>query len=208
MPGRTSRPVAPMGGDSAAQVGGGPAVLASDSTSEVLASFQDLLHQQQSAVASQTALTLDVLRRLTDQLSVLATGSPNLRSQPTSVSGHPPLPKFSYLEDSKDAEAWFTTAEKVLTASGLDRTKFCIAVAPYLLGKALDAFNSLPASSTTDFDAVRAAVLQRFQVDAEECRHRFNKVLSWVMVSPVLSYCADWAVYSPNGWTTPRSRIC
>lgn len=137
----------------------GSAVPSASASADVTSVLSHLLAlQQQSSLDSQALATA---------LQHLASSS-----QPPSVP--PPIPKLSPLSDTDDPEHWFGMVETVLSGHRIDQSRHALAIAPYLTGKALAAFHSLPPSEASDFAKVRAAVLGRFQVDAESYRRRFR----------------------------------
>ena len=94
------------------------------------------------------------------------------------------FPKLRSLDDEDDAEQWFIATERLLNGHQVDRSRHGLAVIPYLKGKALSAYNNLPYTSQT-FTDIKAAVLARFRLDAEEYRQRFRSTA----VSP---YCGNY----------------
>ena len=143
------------------------------STSDVMAQLLTTLQQQQQAhelnTAAQSASTAQLLQQITATVSGLVQAAPAQAPART-----PPLPNFRSLNDSDDADAWFTMADRVLTGHGIAPNRFALAIAPHLTGKALAAYNAMSANDTTDFALVRTAVLRRFHVDAKHYRKKLR----------------------------------
>ena len=149
---------------------------ASQSSSEV--DLGNLLHFLQSnqqaheqSVAQQTAATTLLLQNLSQTVSSLVN-----TTRPTSASQPVSFPKLNKLEDSDDADAWFSMVERVLAGHGIVESRFALAVAPQLTGKARVAYNSLPLTDSMDYRKVKEAVLRRFQISAETYHERFRAV--------------------------------
>ena len=141
----------------------------------IWATFLQFLQSNQQAheqsVAQQTAATTLLLQNLSQTVSSLVN-----TTRPTSASQPVSFPKLNKLEDSDDADAWFSMVERVLAGHGIVESRFALAVAPQLTGKARVAYNSLPLTDSMDYRKVKAAVLRRFQISAETYHERFHAV--------------------------------
>ena len=121
---------------------------------------------QQQANAAATA---DVLARLTQQLQALGQQTVQA-SRPAPPP--PKLPKLPDLLESDNEDEWFAQAERIPVTHGVPQEQFSLAVVPALTGIARSAFLSLPAEEASDFGQIKRAVLDRFQLTAEEYRRR------------------------------------
>ena len=73
------------------------------------------------------------------------------------------------LGESDDVEAYLTTFECMMAAYGVYR------LAPYLTGKAQQAYAAMPTKDASTYDEVKAAVLRRYDISTETYRQRFRE---------------------------------
>ena len=65
------------------------------------------------------------------------------------------------LADTDDIEAYLTTFERLMTAYGVNKSRWIFKVAPQLTGKAQQAYAAVSVTDASDYDAVKAAILRR-----------------------------------------------
>ena len=76
-----------------------------------------------------------------------------------------------------DIEAYLVTFECILTAHGIDETRWAHFLAPQLTGKAQLAFAVLPTTSSDDYEAIKAAILARYGINEDAYRVRFRGLI-------------------------------
>lgn len=76
--------------------------------------------------------------------------------------------------ESEDIEAYLTTAERMLKASGLPEDKWAYKLAPQLTGRAQQAYAALSSDKATVYKEVKAAILRRYDINEETYRQRFQ----------------------------------
>ena len=85
--------------------------------------------------------------------------------------------KLVPLAAEDDVEAYLVTFERIMTAHGIDENRWAHFLAPQLTGKAQLAFAALPTSSSNDYEAIKAAILARYGINAEAYRVRFRSLI-------------------------------
>ena len=83
-------------------------------------------------------------------------------------------PKLSKLTDSEDIEAFLKTFERVMEAYQVDQSLWAFQLAPQLTGKAQLAYAALCREDAAKYDEVMAAILRRYDINAESYRTRFR----------------------------------
>ena len=84
--------------------------------------------------------------------------------------------KVSKLSEDDDIEAYLTTFERMMTAYGVPKDRWVFRVAPQLTGKAQQAYAAMAAENTGDYDQLKAAIFQRYNITEETYRVRFRSV--------------------------------
>lgn len=84
--------------------------------------------------------------------------------------------KLLALMDSDDIEADVMTFERIMAAHRIERGRWPHYLAPQLSGRAQLAFLALPVVDSADYDAIRAAILTRYDLNEEAYRNRFRTV--------------------------------
>ena len=82
--------------------------------------------------------------------------------------------KLVPLTEKDDIEAYLVTFERIMTAQKVDKGRWSQYLAPQLSGWAQLAFAALPTVSAGDYDAIKAAVLARYDINEEAYRRRFR----------------------------------
>ena len=83
--------------------------------------------------------------------------------------------KLTKLGESDDIEAFLTTFERMMVAYGVDKAQWVYRLAPQLTGKAQQAYAAMPTEEAGRYDDVKAAVLRRYNINAETYRQRFRE---------------------------------
>ena len=84
--------------------------------------------------------------------------------------------KVSKLSEDDDIEAYLTTFERMMVAFGVAKERWVFKVAPQLTGKAQQAYAAMAAENTGDYDQLKAAIFQRYNITEETYRVRFRSV--------------------------------
>ena len=80
------------------------------------------------------------------------------------------VPKF----DEQEVEVFFTLFERVADARGWDNSDCTVLLQCVLTGRAQEAFASMSAEDSTDYEKVKAAVLKAYELVPEAYRQRFR----------------------------------
>ena len=73
-----------------------------------------------------------------------------------------------------DIETYLVTFESVMTAQKMDKSCWSQYLAPQLTSKAQLAFAALPAEESGEYDTIKAAILQQYDITKEAYRRRFR----------------------------------
>ena len=76
--------------------------------------------------------------------------------------------------DTDDIEAYLTTFERLMTAYGVNKSRWIFKLAPQLTGKAQQAYAAVSVTDASDYDAVKAAILRLYDITEEMYRQRFR----------------------------------
>ena len=82
--------------------------------------------------------------------------------------------KLTKLGEGDDIEAYLTTFERIMEAHEVRRERWSYQLAPQLTGKAQQAYAALPPDEAKNYDAVKTAILRRFNINEETYRQRFR----------------------------------
>ena len=82
----------------------------------------------------------------------------------------PGKPKLAKLMTSDDIEAYLTTFERMMAIFRIERARWSYMLAPQLTGKAQKAFAALEDERTGDYDALKTAILHRYDISTETYR--------------------------------------
>ena len=81
--------------------------------------------------------------------------------------------KLTRLSEGDDIEAYLTTFERVMRAYEVDKARWAFNLAPQLAGKAQQAYVSMSSTESGDYEALKAAILRRYNICEETYRQRF-----------------------------------
>ena len=81
--------------------------------------------------------------------------------------------KLVPLSVKDDTEAYLVTFERIMVAHDICKDQWPYQLAPQLTGKAQLAFAVMSSTEVKDYDAIKAAVLARYDVNKETYRRRF-----------------------------------
>ena len=82
--------------------------------------------------------------------------------------------KLTRLTEADDIESYLTTFERMMKAYEVDTTRWAFKLAPQLTGRAQQAYAALDPSDAECYTTVKAAILRRYNINAETYRQRFR----------------------------------
>ena len=116
-------------------------------------------------------------RRIQDLRQQVAHLQDSLADRPTTAPRHgngTESIKLTRLDEKDDIEAYITTFERVMEVNEVSRERWPFQLAPQLTGKAQQAYAALTPEDAKDYDAVRTAILRRYNINEETYRQRFR----------------------------------
>ena len=78
--------------------------------------------------------------------------------------------------DKDDVEAYLTTFERLMLAHEIEKERWSFELAPYLMGRAWQAYAALKAEVAKDYKILKAKILRRYDINKETYRQRFRAV--------------------------------
>ena len=84
--------------------------------------------------------------------------------------------RLTKLSEADDVEAYLTTFERMMTAFEVQKERWVFKVAPYLTGKAQQAYAAMAAEDAGEYECLKAAILKRYNINEETYRVRFRAV--------------------------------
>ena len=84
--------------------------------------------------------------------------------------------KVMRLTAENDIESYLTTFERVMAANEVSRDRWSYQLAPYLRGKAQQAYAGLPPEEVKTYDTIKEAILRRYDINTETYRQRFRNL--------------------------------
>ena len=86
-----------------------------------------------------------------------------------------PTPKLPHFVEGKDnMDAYLNRFEKYAESQLWPRTSWAISLSALLQGKALDVYSRLPLDKAEDYDALKEALLRRFELTCDDFRKKFR----------------------------------
>ena len=82
--------------------------------------------------------------------------------------------KLTRLGENDDVEAYLTTFERIMEVNEVGRERWPFQLAPQLTGKAQQAYAALNPDDAKDYDAVKTAILRRYNINDDTYRQRFR----------------------------------
>ena len=144
----------------------------SDSLMKMVLQMQEQQLQMQKEtrtwIAQQQERQEKLMQAVMDRSSLPPSGEDGVRK------AKPPKPTLQKLAPSDDIESFIDMFERVATQQGWPTDVWATQLAGLLSGDALDAFTSIPLSEANDYSKVRAAILSRYEVNAETYQLRFR----------------------------------
>ncbi|XP_077346354.1 uncharacterized protein LOC143989986 [Lithobates pipiens] len=113
------------------------------------------------------------MARLQQQRQVQNLGSLKYRDDSLPVT---PAAKFPVMEKDSDIDVYLLSFEKTCRQYHLPPAQWAWYLTPGLRGKALDAYVELSKEQGGDYEALKAAIIQKFQLTPEVYRKRFRSL--------------------------------
>ena len=104
------------------------------------------------------------------QRMVAERGAPTIRDP---IDRRPAL-KLTRLGERNDIEAFLVTFERTMEAYEVDTARWSFMLAPQLTGKAQQAYAAMAADASRVYDNLKAAILRRYNINADTYRQRFR----------------------------------
>ena len=82
--------------------------------------------------------------------------------------------KLVPLTEKDDIEAYLVAFERIMVAHKIDKMRWPHHLVPQLTGRAQLAFAALPTENSDDYEAIKTAVLTRYDINEEAYRRRFR----------------------------------
>ena len=78
------------------------------------------------------------------------------------------------LTENDKIETYLTTLERVMEAYEVDKARWAFKLAPYLSGRAQQAYASLTAEEAAEYKTLKDAILRRYDITEETYRQKFR----------------------------------
>ena len=78
------------------------------------------------------------------------------------------------LADSDDIEAYLTTFERQMEVYEIEKKRWAFKLAPQLSGQAQQAYASMDAEDSSDYEKLKEVILKRYDITDESYRRRFR----------------------------------
>lgn len=127
--------------------------------------LRELVHQQRGSQAS-----------LVRDLQKIWTGPQGGGGSPQLPMGKPSWAPLTKLTAEDDVEAFLETFERTAEADQWPRDQWAYLVGPYLTGPTQVAVKALTKDDATNYKVVKAAVLDRYEINPETARQKFRSV--------------------------------
>ena len=93
--------------------------------------------------------------------------------------------KLTKLAEGDNIKAFLTTFERAVEVHGVDRDKCAAILAPQLTGKACLAYTAMTDADAKDYDRVKAAIFQQYDINEEMYHRRFCAIKPLENKTPV-----------------------
>ena len=85
--------------------------------------------------------------------------------------------KLAKLSETDDIEAYLTTFERLMVSYEIKPDRWVYKLAPQLTGKAQQAYAAMSSEKATDYEAVKKAILIRYDINQESYRQRLRSIV-------------------------------
>uniref|UniRef100_A0A3B3D8P6 Gypsy retrotransposon integrase-like protein 1 n=1 Tax=Oryzias melastigma TaxID=30732 RepID=A0A3B3D8P6_ORYME len=131
-------------------------------------------------------------------------GVPRLSGQQRPQCLHPGEPRIPEFREGEDPESFFVRFERIARTWGWHLDEWAPRVVTLLAGKALEAYAGMDEDQSDCYDAIKAAVLMKFDVTEESYRQRFRSIAVPAGETVRETYNSIKGLY--KRWMRPESR--
>ncbi|XP_057693505.1 uncharacterized protein LOC130916648 [Corythoichthys intestinalis] len=114
----------------------------------------------------------------------------------------PQLPKLQKLSEEDDIEHFLITFERIAAACRWPKVDWAFHLIPLLTGKARSAFVHMDVDVSMNYDQVKSAILQKYEINSETYRQRFRSLQVDPEETPKELYIRLKELYGK--WVQPR----
>ena len=100
--------------------------------------------------------------------------------------------RLTRLAENDDIEAYLTTFERIMVAHEVKKEHWSFKLAPQLTGKAQQAYAALAPEDVGSYDAVKTAILRRYNINEETYRQRFRKMRPKELLTRLKDLATRW----------------
>ena len=123
----------------------------------------------------ESELRIAEMRRQMERLQDMFTERSATTTSARSRSFAEPI-KLTKMTDEDDIESYLTTFERIMAANEVSPERWSFQLAPYLTGKAQQAYAALPPDEAKTYSTVKEAILRWYDIHEETYRQRFRKL--------------------------------
>ncbi|XP_065939476.1 uncharacterized protein [Magallana gigas] len=109
------------------------------------------------------------------KLKELALKERELETGPYPQSVQTPSVKLPKFEEGQDPDVFLKSFEKIAGLQKWDKSQWAVRLVPMLSGKALEAYSRLSDEESDNYDAIKTAILKRYELTSEAYRDKFRK---------------------------------
>ena len=110
---------------------------------------------------------IECLQQLVTEQSAAASSRPRNDLEPA---------KLTRLTENDDIKAYLKTFKRIMEAHEVNRERWSFKLAPQLTGKAQQAYAALPHDDAKSYEAVKVAILRRYNINEKTYRKQFRKL--------------------------------
>ena len=129
--------------------------------------------EEREAREREVKLQMDAMQAQMERLMKVVEDS-TATTAAKSVGGELSGVKLVPLSEKDDIEAYLVTFERIMEAHKIERGRWAHYLAPQLTGRAQLAFAALPTAVSGKYESIKAAILQRYDINEEAYRRRFR----------------------------------
>ncbi|XP_062585038.1 uncharacterized protein LOC134246689 [Saccostrea cucullata] len=97
------------------------------------------------------------------------------KTGPSPQSIHTPSVKLPKFEEGQDPDVFLKSFEKIAGLQKWDQSQWAVRLVPMLSGKALEAYSRLSDEDSDNYDAIKTAILKRYELTSEAYRDKFRQ---------------------------------
>ena len=129
---------------------------------------------ERTELAAKVAAQAELERQRTLELEIQLKATPGGGQPATSVrSSRPKLPRFD--EQTDDMDAFLARFETFAKCQRWDKAEWAVDLSALLTGKGLQVFNNMPSDQVNNYDQLKVALLQRYELTEDGFRRKFRE---------------------------------